>query len=445
MQPPELTELASEIYSGGPQRMVEILEHAKPVDAKGRYLHWDQMRHRQPPEGITLREWWAGTAMSRAVHARTLPFAGTNGRPFRFTNIDRIQEMVHRIDQQASGRIQAEETVASVGSSDIYVVSSLIEEAITSSLLEGAATTRAAAKDLLVSGRRPASHGERMVMNNYAAMLHAEELAASAEPLQPQHVLELHRIVTDGTLDDDAESGRLQQPREQRVAIAWNDGRVMHKPPPAHELPNRLDLLCAFANGRTGEGFLHPVVRAVLIHFCLGHDHPFADGNGRTARALFYWSMLRSGYWLAQYLSISAILRKAPAQYAYAYLHAETDSNDATYFVIHQLEAIERAIAQLRSYLARKSGEISEAERQLRGVPELNHRQIAIVSDSLRNPDRLYTFAGMQRLHRVAYQSARTDLLGLEALGLLQRTRRGRKFEFSPQADLADRIHRITT
>ena len=440
MSPPNMPQLLSEIADDDPQRLFEVFSKGRPVDDKGRYLHWDQMRHRKPPEGLTPQEWWARTAVSRLSQARTLPVTGTDGTSFRFTNIDRVQEMVHRIDQQASGRIQADEIVTNLRSRDQYLVSSLVEEAITSSLLEGAATTRRVAKELLRTGRKPRDTSERMVLNNYLAMQAAEELASSGEPLEPNHVLELHRIVTDGTLEDPSEAGRLQQPGEERVAIMWDDGQILHRPPPADELRERLEKLCAFANGATGEGFLHPVVQAVLIHFWLGHDHPFADGNGRTARALFYWSMLRSGYWLAQYISISSILRKAPAKYARSYLYTETDSNDVTYFVIYQLETLERAIGELRAYLARKVSEITEVERLLRGVPNLNHRQLAVVGEALRDADAYFTIAGQKRRQRVAYQSARTDLLGLETLGLLRKVQIANRFEFWPVRDISGRI-----
>lgn len=444
LSPPDPSELLAEMATDDLQRSLEVYSSGRPVDAKGRYLHWDQMRHRQPPEGLTLNEWWVGTAASRANQARTLPFAGTDGNPFRFTNIDRIQEMVHRIDQQASGRIQSDEIDAIVGVGGRYLVSSLVEEAITSSLLEGAATTRPAAKELLRTSRRPRDRGEQTVLNNYLAMQMAEELAGSGELLTPDHVLELHRTVTDGTLDDESEAGRLQQPGDKRIAVYWIDGQLLHRPPSAEELPSRLEQLCSFANGDTGEGFLHPVVQAVLIHFWVGYDHPFADGNGRTARALFYWSMLRSGYWLAQHISISAILRKAPAKYARSYLHTETDSNDVTYFVVYQLEVIRRAIAGLQRYLTRKGNEIAQVERAMRGVPGLNHRQLAIMSNALRDPDTYFTFAGQKRLHRVAYQSARTDLLGLEALGLLKKVQVGRTFEFFPVDGLEGRIRGLS-
>lgn len=440
--PPDVTQLAVGISGEDPQRLFQIVTSGRPVDAKGRYLHWDQMRHRQPPDGLTLEEWWFGTAASRVSQARTLPLTGTDGDPFRLTNIDKIQEMVHRIDQQASGRIQTDEIVASVGSRNRYLVSSLVEEAITSSLLEGAATTRRVAKELLRTGREPRSTSERMIVNNYLAMRRAVELATSSEPLTPDRVLELHRIVTDRTLDDESEAGRLQRPGEDRVFVDW-DGELLHRPPPAEELPARLKRLCAFANGDVGEGFLHPVVRAVLLHFWIGYDHPFADGNGRTARALFYWSMLRSGYWLAEYISISSILRRSLREYVMSYLHAETDSNDVTYFVIHQLEVLERAIDELRAYLERRVSEVSEVERLLRAVSSLNHRQLAVIGEALRDPDAYFTIAGHERLHRVAYQSARTDLLGLEDLGVFKRVQAGKKFEFWPVDDLSDRLRAL--
>src|SRR5207249_11974989 len=142
-------------------------------------------------------------------------------------------------------------------------------------------------------------------------------------------------IVTENALDDPNHAGRLQDTDDERIAVYWHDGTLLHRPPDAAELPDRLAAMCQFANGEATEGFIHPVVRAIIVHFWLAYDHPFADGNGRTARALFYWSMLNSGYWLTQYLSVSTILRKAPAQYVRSYLHTESDSLDMTYFVLY--------------------------------------------------------------------------------------------------------------
>lgn len=288
-----------------------------------------------------------------------LPFNDNSGKPFVYSMPDAAQESVHKIDQLASGRIAMSEVVTNPATRDRYLVSSLIEEAITSSQLEGASTSRRVAKEMIKSGRPPRNKSERMILNNYNAMNYVREFRE--EKLTPELIYELHALVTDGTLDDPTAAGRLQQPHEERVAVVWTrDSRdkVLHTPPPADELPKRMELLCRFANGEEPQWFLHPVVRATIIHFWLGYDHPFFDGNGRTARALFYWSMLSQGYWLTEYLTISNILTKAPAKYARSFLYTETDGGDVTYFILYNLKVITRAIDELNRYLRRKMAEV---------------------------------------------------------------------------------------
>jgi Fic family protein len=197
---------------------------------------------------------------------------------------------------------------------DRYLISSLIEESITSSQMEGASTTRQVASDMLRSGREPRTKSEWMILNNYRAM---EFIRSQREDeLTPAVVCELQRILTENTLDDHDDAGRLQRPGDARVNVLDNtDGTTLHTPPRAEELPKRLALLCDFANGKTKtKGYLPPIVRAILLHFMLAYDHPFVDGNGRTARALFYWSMLHQGYGLAEFLSISRVIKRAHGQ-----------------------------------------------------------------------------------------------------------------------------------
>lgn len=416
---------------------------ASPLDPKGRYLHWDDMLKRTPPDALSHEEWWFGTALARRGISRPLPLVGTDGNAFTFANVDPVQETVHRIDQQASGQILADDLVTNLRSSDRYLVSSLIEEAITSSQLEGASTTRQVAKELLATGRPPRDRSEQMIVNNFQAMLFAQELAAA--PLTPEDVLELHRIVTVEALDDPSDAGRLQVPGEDRIAVYWRDDTLLHQPPDATELPARLQAMCDFANGDGTDGFLHPVVRSIILHFWLAYDHPFVDGNGRTARALFYWSMLNHGYWLAQYLSVSSILRKAPTQYVKSYLLTETDENDVTYFVIYQLAVLERAIKSLQDYLARKVAETRDIEALLHGSSHLNHRQMLVIRDALRDPSEPFTINAQARRNRVAYQSARTDLLDLADKGLFTKTKSGKKYVFRAVPNLTTRLRALSS
>jgi Fic family protein len=257
----------------------------------------------------------------------------------------------------------------------------------------------------------------------------------------PDMILELQRILTDGTLDDPSAAGRLQTPDDERIAVLdRHDGHVIHAPPPADQLPARLQAICDFANEpQDSERFIHPVVRAILLHFWLAYDHPFEDGNGRTARALFYWSMRTRGYWLVEYLSISRILANAPSKYGKAFLLTETDGRDTTYFLVYQLKVIERAVNELHVYLNRKVKEVRNVERLMKASStEFNHRQLALLSHAIKTPSQRYTFQSHAASHGVTHETARNDLLPLAEKGLLQRARVGRRYVFSAVPDLSD-------
>ena len=422
------------------ERTHAVLAHLSGPTVRGRYFHWDELRRRTPPDDLTLEEWWLTLKLARSQGRRSLPLTDKTRTHFTYIFTDEALSLLHRIDRFASGRIGAPEAITDAGTRDRYLVSSLMEEAISSSLLEGAATTRPDAKALLRSGRPPRTRGELMVVNNYRTMQFIRD--DLERELTVDMVLDIHRMITEGTLDSPDDAGRIQQPDDERVVVGdpADASLIFHTPPPAERLPGLLEEFVVFANASNEEPFVHPVVRAVALHFYLSYLHPFADGNGRTARALFYRSMLQQGYWLAEFLSISRLLYRAPAQYGRAFLYTETDEADFTYFLLHQLEIISRSIDELLEHLERKVGEVRKVERALRSIPGLNHRQLALMSHALRHSDAVYTFESHRNSHNVTYQTARADLLDLEALGLLERNKVGRQHRFYPAAHLADRL-----
>lgn len=422
-------------------RLSLIVQHSTPLP-KGRYLHWDELRYRDAPEGLSREEWWTAVMLARTPLLQNLPLLDKRGLPFRFATPSPVLIDLHHIDRDAAGQIHTAAGESIREDPNRYLMSSLIEEAITSSQLEGASTTRQVAAAMLRTGRKPRDHSETMIFNNYRAMEHLRAL--KKEPLSPGRILELHRILTEDTLDNPEDVGRFRQADAVKV-IDSRDSAVLHDPPTYTELPARLERLCAFANSdETSLPFVHPVLRAILLHFMIGYDHPFEDGNGRTARALFYWSMARSGYWLMEYTSISHILRRAPARYMRSYLHTETDNNDTTYFLLHQLNTIRRAIVALHEYMDRKVREQKETERLLSASPKLrtrfNHRQVALLTHALRNTGEGYRVDAHRRSHNVVYQTARSDLMNLHDLGLLEIAKQGNAYVFFAPENLRDRL-----
>lgn len=417
------------------------------VDSKGRYLHWDDQKHRVPPAGLTHQQWWFLTKLARNGSERKLPLLSTSGKAATFVVTAEMNEMLMSIDRRCGvpgpdTEFGASASMLTNSDSDRLLVNALHEESITSSQLEGASTSRKIAKQMLRENRAPKTHSERMIANNFSAMQYIRQ--DTNAPLSVEQLCEIHRVISNGVLDDPADEGRPQLPGDTRVSIYWqtngNDQEI-YRPPPAEQLPARLETLCSFANEDSDlQTFIHPVLRALIIHFWIGYDHPFADGNGRLARALFYRSMLASGYWLAEFLSISSILRTRPSKYSRSFLLCETDDLDITYFLVDQLQVLVRALSALDAYVARKRADLENLSLLLDGRQDLNKRQLQLLSHALRNPGAEYTIAAHQATHKIVYESARQDLMSLATNAFLERFKSGRTFIFRSPLDLDRRL-----
>jgi len=430
----------------GSDRLQTLLASGVGPAPDGKYRHWDVLRHITPPDGFTADEWWLAIKFARQSLWHPLPLKDVKGQPFRYVLTDGVLRMLSDIDRKAGGPLGLSDQVTNPQTRDTYIIKSLIEEAITSSQLEGASTTREVAKEMIQTGRKPRDRSEMMIYNNYQAMQFIRELRD--QPLTAKIVLELQRILTQGAIDDPGAAGRFRRPDEQIVVMDPIVGTVLHTPPPAVELPGRMEAMCAFANERDEKAFMHPVIRAIVLHLWLAYDHPFVDGNGRTARALFYWAMATQAYWLCEFISISRILKKAPSAYSRAFLYTETDDNDATYFILYQLRVVAQAIESLHLYLERKSRElqgVNEMIRRSRVIrDELNHRQLAVVNHAMKHPFATYTIDSHRRAHGISYQTARTDLLGLASHDLLDSGKSGRAFAFTAPPDLQERLKKLS-
>jgi Fic family protein len=436
--PPNYRRIFPELSNDRKVALLELLTRSRG-ELTDRYLPWDEFRHRTPAEGFTHEEWWLAVKLARQSMQRELPLLDKTGRPFTYALPDDALRAVEQVNRDASGSIEISEQVTNPLTRDRYLVSSLIEEAITSSQLEGAATTHRVAKEMIRTGRSPRNRDERMILNNYLAMRRIHEL--KGEKLTPDLICQIHRIVTEGTLNNPDAAGRFQLPNEDRVVVGDEYGANYHIPPPADELGERVQRMCDFANEVADRPYVPPVLRAITVHFMLGYDHPFEEGNGRTARALFYWCMLNRGYWLAEFLAISRILKKAPSKYARSFIHTEHDDGDLTYFHLYHLGVIQRAISDLHEYLARKMAEIRTLQHALAQAPgQFNHRQLALIDYATKHPAASFTAQSHGQSHNVVRETARQDLLALESKGLLEKRRIGRQHAWAPVRDFTDRL-----
>lgn len=434
-KPPKWTTLIPEVLQN--QRHFKYRTIVEEINRS--YYHWEKVRYLPMPEGLSSEQAWALVKLNRQANRKALPLLDEKGKPYSFALQSHIQEVLHEIDRGGGTDLRIDESTGALRATrDQLIVSSLMEEAIATSQIEGAVTTRQVAKDMLRSNRKPRDRSEQMIANSYKTI---QWLRVNRErALSVPFLLEIQEMMTAGTLDDPGGAGRLRTDADNVRIVDVRDEEVVFVPPSAKELPERLAKLIEFANrDHCGADFIHPLVKAAILHFWLAYEHPFIDGNGRTARTLFYWEMLRQGYWLFEFLTISRVILAAPAQYYRSFLYSEHDENDLTYSILYQIDATQKALKQLHEHIAEKRKE-QRLFDNLWYIPRLNSRQREIIRQFIRSPKERYTFVSYANRFRISHLTARKDLLGLEAEGWLSVGKDGRAMVFTAIKDFQKRL-----
>ena len=387
-----------------------------------KYLYWEEFKHRKFPKDTKQELLWAFIKVNRNLNIRKLKISNIENFEFKYIIPDLIMQKLHEFDMELGGSLIGHSIIPEKDR-DKYLINSIMEEAIASSQIEGAVTTRKVAKEMLRKSRKPRNKSERMIINNYRTINRLK--AMKDKKLNKKMILDIHASMTKDTLDDSQYEGEFRETNDVYVTNGVT-GKVYYKPPDYNHLTKLIDDFCKFANKEDPNGFIHPIIKACISHFLMGYIHPFEDGNGRTARTIFYWYLINHGYWLIEFMSISRIIIKSPSQYARAYLYTEKDENDLTYFIKYQCRTLDLALIDLKEYIKQ---EIKEKEMiyDLRKIEGINSRQSYILKKFSDDPNKIYTINEIMNIFDVVYQTARTDLLVLVKLGFLENKREGKK------------------
>lgn len=375
------------------------------------YEYWDSVKYKKIPDGCTsAQELWARVKASRIT--TTIYTWEKYAVAFGLTN--KMQRMCHEFDMNFGGS-WGNSAVISSENRERYLIGSLMEEAIFSSQMEGAATTRKVAKEMLRKKMTPKDRSQQMIANNYQTIRFIVDNKET--PLTPELVFHIHYLMTEKTLENPEDAGRLRT--NDNVVV--EDGithEVVHTPPPYQELPEFVEELCRYFNETDAKVFVHPIIRGIIIHFMIAYMHPFVDGNGRTARALFYWYMLKQGYWLMEYMSVSRVIASSKKSYEKAYQYVESDFMDVGYFIMYNLKVLDKAFKQLQAYIKKKQEEKLLANTLLQ-LGDINERQAQIVRMYIDNPNEVLTVKDVQAKFMITPTTAKSDIVGLVQRGLL--------------------------
>jgi Fic family protein len=377
------------------------------------YLYWDKVKY-SAPENIDKHTLWHAVKIQRQLNSQTVRFGKY---VFHFTITKNMLALLHAFDMDLGGNLGTKSIIPASDKS-YYLISSIMEEAIASSQMEGASTTRRIAKDMLRKQLKPINKSQQMIVNNYDTITKISN--DFNKDFSIDDLLDIHRSISKSTLDNSEDEGVFRK-NDDIYVVDSITGSVAHTPPSYNEIIDMIVDLCKFANNDNNDNFIHPIIKGIIIHFILAYIHPFVDGNGRTARSLFYWYMIKKGYWLTEYLSISRIIYTNKKSYEKAFLYTENDDNDLSYFIQYHLNVMKKAFEDLKKYLQRKIDEQQNVHRFI-GVLNTNDRQRYVFKVIMENKHIIITPKELASQFNITTRTARTDLQELVKMGYLKIT-----------------------
>jgi Fic family protein len=391
-----------------------------------RYLNKVEIGFRLSGE-FSLPEVWQEIQEARKAKAESLALRDEKGRNFWYVNTKPLQAKLHQIDSRGKDSLYS---YIKPEIENELVFDSIIEEAWASNIIEGAFTTHKRAQELVRRNLTPKDKNELMMKNNHQAMTFIIENRESDFSID--FILNLHRIITQDTLEDPEYAGKF---RDDDVFIRDKTNTVIFKPMTAEKIENSLKNLVTWVNTQSDEDFIHPIVKASIIHFFLVYVHPFFDGNGRTARALFYFYLLKNRYDFFKYFSISALIAKQKEKYYKAIKEVEDYDDDLTYFLLYSADVVMKSIDEILDKIAKKytSDRISKS-LDIKGV-YLNKRQKKLIKILIDQDHKNITTRRYQKIFKVSYGTARSDLNELSDKGLLQKKKLGKGFLYYTSFD----------
>ena len=165
------------------------------------------------------------------------------------------------------------------------------------------------------------------VLGNIEAMRWATDTLAAAPTIDVDGICEIHRRLLKGTQHEHI-AGLIRTEQNWIGGSSYNPCSAAFVPPPPDFVAELLSDLCEFIS----DDDLPTVVQAALVHAQFETIHPFADGNGRTGRALIHVVLRRRGLVDRAAPPISLILATEATQYVAgltAYRHLGAPDSEA--------------------------------------------------------------------------------------------------------------------
>ncbi len=276
----------------------------------------------------------------------------------------------------------------------------------------------------LAQGRRVmATRKAKQEVLNYLAALDGIPALAEKEPFTSQDLLGLHKAITEGTLEDLKDEGQFR--RRQVVVGNRITGEVVFTPPATARVPGLVNGFLGWYNSeRAGE--LDPVLLAGVTHYQLVWIHPFADGNGRTARVMATLALYKRGFDVKRFFALDDYYDQDRRSYYAALKAVDQDTLDLTSWLEYFTTGVAVSISSVRDRVIGISKDVKALSQK--GQIQLSERQMRIVERMVESG--AITNRKVQEMFGISNRAALDELERLMELDVVERIGKGRAVEY---------------
>ncbi|EAP3462081.1 Fic family protein [Salmonella enterica] len=302
--------------------LMKIFNHIRPSD----YLPWSLYHHAIPVKADS-HKMWALEKLFRLNTAYKLNYFSELGHGLHFNMTPKLQAFCSQIDTHCT--TSAVELLEARANKHGFIIDDrFMMEPVESALLAGATDDAADwfydwDGESEIAASTPA---QTMVQNTVMMFNEVSEHAASGKALAIADVEAWVRVLIGGN------------PNKAVYRVTEMKGYGKNEfmsPPRIANVKRQLGRFVQFVNSQTNEPgkFIHPFIFASILHFIVAYEKMFVDGNGRIARAMFYWWMLRNGYDAMKLISLSHGISGREESLVAGFCRTEFDLFDLTYFL----------------------------------------------------------------------------------------------------------------
>ena len=363
---PDLKQVEEYLYKPDNFRKLRTIIdlNLKPVDEHDEYLPWNQFKHLNPPKKLTVAEHWFGVKKARENASININFGSEIYQSLIFCMTNTMQGDLYFIDQNFKGNSNLNKIFSGSNTRNAYRAKYRIEEAIYCAYLEGYSVEKSIAENIIKGSFEASNKHEEMVLNIYQAQIYLG--SKKDQTLIPEMIFELYDTLL---------------------------GKPYNNAPVKNRILENLKYICDFINTKQ-KTFIHPIIKALALQFCILDSKPFNKMNGLVARLLCHWYLIKNGYWLVDFASISKALKSNQGKYTQSVKLSQEDNYDITYFLIPMVQMIKQSLEQIEKDINRSIKDISEVETLIyksgRNIV-LNHRQLLVLTHAVNNPNYTYT------------------------------------------------------